>query len=477
MKYEIPQQYFFRLHHIRPRFKNNLERVIRYLANEISNLGEMDRSDFIRRVNTAIREFPGNQTWTDKTVNNWRTEISSLFGFIVKDERNKTMKPSKVASMVAEGDDLVGFFKFFCYTFQFPGGHLKNFEVKKIIEAGVRFKPALFILQLLLHGNSREKNFWLTNAEVTHCIFNDLRVTRDRISPETVYNNIKGNRLSKIKYDVRGDIIRYAKDILDYMDYANLLIKHGSRYYLNTSENETIQFFLNPDNEVWFDGFDDLYGNPVPLQQINAHIADWFRYLSNLADKTKFKTDIISFLNLDKEQFKRLEALEIEALKQDLASLLNGEEIEASKQIGDAGEAIAYGHECERLKRENKPDLVKKVVILPNNLKMGYDIRSFNTEDLFRHIEVKTTISNSAIDYFRIAMTPNEWNAATSYKDLYYVYRLGITRKGARLFIIRDPVKNFSDKKIKMRMLSGGGAELELTRVSGNYEDILTWTG
>ena len=35
-KYKIPDDYFFRLHHVRPRFKNDVEEVLLYVATSIS---------------------------------------------------------------------------------------------------------------------------------------------------------------------------------------------------------------------------------------------------------------------------------------------------------------------------------------------------------------------------------------------------------------------------------------------------------
>ena len=36
--YKIPDEYFFRLHHVRPRFKNDVEEVLLYVATSISEM-------------------------------------------------------------------------------------------------------------------------------------------------------------------------------------------------------------------------------------------------------------------------------------------------------------------------------------------------------------------------------------------------------------------------------------------------------
>ena len=58
-------------------------------------------------------------------------------------------------------------------------------------------------------------------------------------------------------YDWKGDVIRYAGDILDYMVHANLLEKHGEFFYQNKAEKDSIQYFLK--YKTWFHGYDNFY--------------------------------------------------------------------------------------------------------------------------------------------------------------------------------------------------------------------------
>ena len=37
-EYKIPDEYFFRIHHVRPRFKGDIENVLIYMAEEISRI-------------------------------------------------------------------------------------------------------------------------------------------------------------------------------------------------------------------------------------------------------------------------------------------------------------------------------------------------------------------------------------------------------------------------------------------------------
>lgn len=247
--YQIPDEYFFRLHHVRPRFKGDIENVLIYVAEEIVRVGERNTNNFIAEVNEALFQYPGNAHKELKTINNWRTEISALFGFIEHTET--TEKPGRRAIELANNQDLVECFKVFLYNFQYPGAHIKPKRVLEQIEQGIKFKPAQYILKLLRYANGGKGNsIGITKPEVCHCIFNDLRVTRDNEGVENTWKRILDNRERKLTYNQSGDVIRYAGDILDYLEIANLLKTYDSRmYYLNTLEEEAIIKFC--ESEEW----------------------------------------------------------------------------------------------------------------------------------------------------------------------------------------------------------------------------------
>ncbi|MDY0360396.1 MAG: hypothetical protein RBR08_02970 [Desulforegulaceae bacterium] len=246
--YRIPQNYFFRIHHVRPRFKNNIENVLIFIAEEIQRINQGNCSDFKFNLNSAIRRFPGNYNLTDKTINNWRTEISSLFGFYIENKKNDLTLVSQRAKDLVKNQDLVQFFKIFLFFFQYPGGHIKPHEVEKYILKGVRFKPTHKILELLIELKKLTgKSIGISKAEATHILFNDLRVTTGL---ENIYDTAKrflDLKIKNIEYDWTGDVIRYAGDILDYMVIANLLKSYNGQFYINSLEQNTIDFFLkNP---------------------------------------------------------------------------------------------------------------------------------------------------------------------------------------------------------------------------------------
>ena len=237
-EYKIPEEYYFRIHHVRPRFKGDIENVLIYMAEEITRVGEQPTDEFVKKVNEAIYRYPGNAHRELKTINNWRTEISALFGFV--EHTDKTEKPGRRAIELASNEDLVECFNVFLYNFQYPGAHIKPKNVLEQIENGIHFKPAQYILKLLKFANREGGNsVGITKYEACHCIFNDLRVTRDNEGVEKTWERISENRKKKLEYDQTGDVVRYAGDILDYMEIANLLKTYDSyTYYLNTLEGQ-----------------------------------------------------------------------------------------------------------------------------------------------------------------------------------------------------------------------------------------------
>src|SRR3989344_4891974 len=409
--YKTPDNYYFRLHHIRPRFKNDIERILLMVSSAVAEMPIQQKEQFDKSLNKIIKGFPGNVVRTDKTINNWRTEISALFSLI------------------------------------------------------------LYNLKLLYQANKGvETPFGINKAEVTHCIFNDTRVTVENKDVKETIDLIKSNREQGFDYDWKGDVIRYAGDIMDYLYYANLLKKHGANYYLNPVEMGAIITFVEKD--PWFNLYDKFYGKSVTNEELREAQNKWFYYVSNLSVKANFETDVLAFMGIDKNNYLEIEkkatAIAITEFKNKIT-----DKILKTKEIGDAGENLAIGHECMRLKNGGREDLIGKVVYLPNYLKMGYDIRSFELDSDLRLIEVKTTISNTDIDFKSFHMTENEWNIASSMGEKYYVYRMVISRSSVKLFIIRNPVNKYKSGILDVTL--SNGAQVNFDKRAGKYEKILIW--
>ena len=471
--YSVPEEFFFRIHHVRPRFKNDVENVLFYMAKEISRLDELPYGDFKNILNKVIQQFPGNARKEIKTINNWRTEISALFGLIQYD--GDIAKPSNMAKNLAAKEDLIEFFRYFLYYFQYPGGHLKPKETMSYLEHGIKFKPAKFIIETLWEGKKiTGKEFGISQAECTHCIFNDLRVTTGKRGPKECAELIIKNRKENLDYDSSGDVVRYAGDILDYMTLADLAShKQNNKYYLNNHQTEILKSIV--DNNTFFPPYQSLYNKKNLTTQSIAELSDdWFNYINQKLDSTLFKADILSLFDetiqstIENNEPPNIFIKEIlEKLRGDVTRPKN------TKEIGDIGESIVIEHEKNRLIKIDASfqKLIHWIKKIPEALAMGYDINSLEgVGDTRRCIEVKTTLSMGKLSSTSFHMTTSEWSAANSLKDAYHIYRLMISRDSISLFIIKDPVHKY--KNDLLEMIPRDGADIRYSDKSGSYEQL-----
>ncbi|MCC8118139.1 MAG: DUF3883 domain-containing protein [Bacteroidales bacterium] len=460
--YKIPDEYFHRIHFVRPRFKSNIENVLLYMANECCKIEPCTCEEYNKAFTKAIRLFPGNIDSKEKTIANWRTEIPALFSFYIEDKDHDVTVTSKMAKFLNERQDLTQFFKLFLYTFQFPGGHIKPKDNIELIERDVKFKPAKIILQVLLEGNkllSRKKSLKemsLSEEEATYCIFNDLRVTTGNQSPKEIAQVILDNRKNKLKYyykkdpqiynskgeaRTKGDVTRYAGDILDYMEIASLVVKRHNYYYLSPNAKAVIDIFVK-DNK-FFNGYDALYGKKnIELSEIRGIEPYWFQYTNDMLDPNLFVTDLNTVLGTQLP-------LPI-IIKERIKDLIQSENT-TTKDIGNIGETLIHGHEIIRLKLAGYENLAKLIQIVDSpSYHPGFDIDSFEGDGTnhHRYIEVKTTISRKKIQIYNFTMSTNEWSVADTNREHYYVYRLMLSEKERILYILKNPVHLYKTDQI-----------------------------
>ena len=483
--YNLPTEYWHRIHFVRPRFKSNIENVLLYMATECCRIPKLPREEYSEKYMRAIRMFPGNVSMSEKTLHNWRTEIPALFGFYTEDKETGYTETTKMATFLHEHQDLTQFLRFFLYSFQFPGGHMKPQDIKDIIYHGIRFKPAKVIINVLLEGNSllanKEKEMSLSAEEATYCIFNDIRVTSGSHSARHVAKNILENRKRKIKYynpsdpkilsltgepRTKGDVTRYAKDILDYMEIANLVECHNGYYYLKGNERDAIFKFAQ--DTTFYDGYESFYGKKdIDTSELSLIEPSWFDYVNNSLNPEMFKTDVSKLISQDEE---------IDIVFHDRIQELVANGDTTTKDIGNLGEAIICGHERMRLKTNGFEEFVKLVQIVDSpTYHPGYDIDSYeaDTTENHRYIEVKTTISKKAIQMYGFHMSPNEWRVADTIREHYCVYRLMISENSKVLLILRDPVKLYKNDMIDA--LPRDGMEITFDSDAFKPTKILTW--
>ena len=485
--YQIPDKFWFRIHFVRPRFKSNIENVLLYMANECCRIPRCSCSEYNKRYFNAIKMFPGNIGMTRKTLDNWRTEIPALFGFYKENKETDITETTQMAVFLHENQDLTQFLRLFLYLFQFPGGHMKAVDVKDIIYNNIKFKPARILIQVLLAGNSilseqdSSKEMSISAEEATYCIFNDIRVTSGTVSANEIAQTILNNRKNKLKYynpkdkkirsltgtpRTKGDVTRYAKDILDYMEIGNLLIKTNGYYYLKGNEMVAIQNFR--DDKTWFKGYDSLYGKKdIETVELTKIEQEWFEYVNNSMRPELFKTDV-------KAMFCQKNIVDVvfdDRIKEVVAS-----DDRTMKDIGNLGEAMICGHEKMRLKINGYEDFVRLVQIVDSpSYHPGFDIDSYEADgtEAHRYIEVKTTISKKKIQMFGFHMSPNEWRVAGTIKEHYCIYRLMLSEQDKILYILRNPVSLYKADQIEAEPRNG--MEISFSTELFKPTELLTW--
>lgn len=437
---------------------------------------------FIRKRVVFVGMKEGNYVFPD--INHEQITCSVALSDLPHSDN--TDKPGRRANELAANQDLVECFKIFLYNFQYPGAHIKPRNVLEQIKNGIHFKPAQYILKLLKYANKEGGNaIGLTKFEVCHCVFNDLRVTRDNEDVEKTWERIINNRKDKVEYDQTGDVIRYAGDIIDYMEIANLLKTYDSHtYYLNTLEEEAIIKFI--ESSEWCSEYDAMIEScSGTMEKVKDCINGWFSYVNRDIQDTDFSTDILSYIASDAEELKQLRDSTTTDSIGGVADLIERDNILekriaayydnlTTKDIGDIGESLVHGHECMRIKLGGRDDLIHLIKRIPTQFAVGYDISSVELDERKRYIEVKTTISSKPLHFNRVHLTKNEWNTASSTNDRYYVYRLMLSKNERKLFLLQDPVRLYKQDLINMIPSDGAEITFDPTKV-GVFEELLTW--
>ena len=349
----------------------------------------------------------------------------------------------------------------------------------------------------LLSSQESLKEMSISAEEATYCIFNDIRFTSGKLTPDEVAATILKNRKHGIKYynpkdskslsltgkaRSKGDMTRYAGDILDYMELANLLDSHNGYFTLKGNELAAIKLFAEDD--TFFTGYERFYKKRnLDTSELSKVEPLWFDYVNRSMKPDLFKTDIRNLLSPDEdidvvfdESLTPSDSVEIEEAFENRIQHVVTSSDKTTKDISNLGEALICGHEKMRLKLHGYEEFVRLVQIVDSpSYHPGFDIDSYEadgTED-HRYIEVKTTISKQKIQMYGFHMSPNEWRVAGTIKEHYCVYRLMLSEKDKTLIILRDPVRLYKTDKIEAEPRDG--MEISFSTDSFEPTTLLSW--
>ena len=455
-KYSIPSELFFPLHHPRPRFKNYVEEVLGYVSFGIVDIGEMPTKTFNQSLDAYIKSYGSNVSSTDKTIQNWRTEIGALFGLYI--EGTDSCRPSAQCEDLAINVNLPRFFKGIMSSFQYPAGFLKPQEVVKAVENGVKFHPGRWLAEYFLRPGLP----YITKEEFCHCVMNDLRVTRDQEPISRTIERIENNRKIGVEYDSRGDVVRTAGDVLDYMFLAAFLDKDSQGRF--SPRHGTVNAFNLLKNSHCF--FDKYYDGVIDNAKASSLEYDWFLYV-----ESQYNNFIKKIENPELEKVSTT-GDNVDTQTQEQVEEQGLPDSDDTTEIGRRGEQLAFQHEVLRLKKDGRSDLVHLVKHMPTHLAVGYDIKSLESDtEEDRFIEVKTCLTRQRVRFNNFHLTPNEWRVAESHGEKYCVYRIAIDDEGMQLFVIRNPIQQFRDRA--MRLSFRHSVQLNFTDKAGEFQELL----
>jgi hypothetical protein len=112
---------------------------------------------------------------------------------------------------------------------------------------------------------------------------------------------------------------------------------------------------------------------------------------------------------------------------------------EANRSLGRAGEQWVIGFEQHRLAEHGTPELFQRVDWVSDRLGdgAGFDILSFDSDDLCRYIEVKTTNGSMETSF---VISHNELEFSKEMIERFYLYRLFQFRQDPKLFILNGDI-------------------------------------
>jgi Domain of unknown function (DUF3883) len=111
-----------------------------------------------------------------------------------------------------------------------------------------------------------------------------------------------------------------------------------------------------------------------------------------------------------------------------------------NRKLGRDGEELVFHYERQRLKQLNRPDLVKKIRWISEELGdgAGYDILSFDAQGKERLLEVKTTVG---ADVTPFCITRNELSLASERPEAFRLCRVFDFSAHPRMFELAPPLE------------------------------------
>ena len=419
---------------IRGKAKSELDDLLPIYGSIVNSVCPSESSTFIEKFNIGLKKYLPDAT--EKTINNHRSEIvTKLFGMVFF-EKN-TVFSSERTNLILENQDHPAFFKDFCFKLQFPNGMDSSKTIRQRMDDKICLRPCTFIIKCI--HLAKQNNIALSTEEVGYYILNNLYVLRGQASQEEVLDQIIKDRKSGVtrRIEHEGKSSSYSKqhirELLSYLELANLVKIEQNHIYLNEREKKTINVFLEEqDNDLLFPMYDFENTTPEDLDNIRTSWQCYFGQVAHTGNKV-FETVASSF-QINNE-------LQINSSDQRVDVV----------QIGNDGEKLVFEYEKQRVKEYN-PRYTDRVRLVGGTKGIGYDVHSIlgygENPNHAIYIEVKSTTRvtkpNRIVD--SVTVTRNEWLTAEQQGMSYWIYRVYFTQEGSFLFKFRNPANSESNK-------------------------------
>jgi hypothetical protein len=425
MSYNPDNQY--RCAIIRGKAKSVIDDLLPVYAEILNTICPIETSKFPALFNQKLSKvIPMAE---EKTLNNHRTEIvGKLFGMYYECEE-KTFS-SEHTNRLVEDEDQPAFFKDICFKIQFPNGMESTKTIKEKLSSNLKLRPCIYLVQFL--KLCQEKDLKVSINDIGYYILNNLDVLQGKASPEIVINRLITDKNKGIKkeiptYNKASSYSRqHIKELLNYMELANLVNIKGQDIELNSLERKSILAFENEDySELLFDIYSYSFESAEDLKNIKLDFSE-FMSRASFKDRNIFYTPV-------------------EAIVQ-TGMTIEGLDPTTSTEIGNLGEKLVFNYE-KQLVQEWNPRYVGRVLSLGLTKGLGYDVQSVIREGsrsgqaIF--IEVKSTrraTKPTDKNFDSVTLTRNEWLRAEQSLVDYFIYRVYFTKEGVFLFKLQDPV-------------------------------------
>ena len=427
--YNPDNQYRYTI--IRTRAMSNMDDLLPSYAKIINSICPIETTKFPEHFNRELEKIlPGLE---EKTYDNHRTEMGKLFGIYY--EKEQWIHCSSHTEKLLKDGDHPAFFKDICFKLQFPNGMDSVKNIKTRVNDGLSLRPCVYLIQFL--KICIDNNFAPFVDEIGYYILNNLDVLQGKANPDEVFKKMNSNRKEGIKKKVasKGKAssfdMQHIKDLLSYMELANLIVIKDGIALLNLREKHSIEYFSQQDyKKLKFDIHSYSLETSEEMKRISI---DYGIYMSTLA----FKDELI--LQTPVEALAPLDNIE--------GALPHTTTV--STELGHEGEKVVVKYEKEEVKKWNRGyiDRVKNVASIKG---LGYDVQSVRKEGdnpgQAIYIEVKSTKritvpSKKMVMDDRVELTRNEWIQAEQSLDDYFIYRVYFTHGGIFIYKFKNPVE------------------------------------